>query len=105
MKKFLSNVSVVSLAGMMASGVAFAGIDVSNENTGADSDNENTVDVETEFDEDVTNSAEIENEAEVSSETGDNAIIVETGVMRKILIIMAKLLALVLANFLLQILC
>lgn len=79
MQKFFSKVSILSVAGMLASGVAFAQIEVSNENTGADSDNDNTVDVTTDFDEDITNSAEIENAVEASTETGDNESNENTG--------------------------
>jgi hypothetical protein len=72
MKKFFSKVSVLSVAGMLASGVAFAGIDVSNETTGSNSDNHNIVDADNNIDEDVTNSASISNSASATTDTGHN---------------------------------
>jgi hypothetical protein len=85
MKKFLSKVSVLSVAGMLASGVAFAdvNVEVSNENTGFDSTNTNDVDIQDsqdpDADIDVTNSAEIANDVDAASSTGDNSADENTG--------------------------
>ncbi len=79
MRKFLRKVSLVSAAGMLASGIALADIDMSNENTGSDSTNENTVDVDQTIDEDVTNSADIDNDVDADLDTGDNEANDNTG--------------------------
>ena len=79
MKQLLSKVSLLSIAGMLASGVAFADIEMSNKDTGANSDNENDFELTTSVDEEVTNSAEIENDAEASTQTGNNDASKNTG--------------------------
>jgi hypothetical protein len=48
--------------------------DFSNEETGADSDNENELDVDHEVDVEIENEAEVNNEADVEIDTGDNDV-------------------------------
>lgn len=69
----LFGVSALALL-LVAMPVMAAEVDVKAENstTGADSDNENEYDVESDLDVDVENDAEVDNEADADVDTGDN---------------------------------
>lgn len=78
MNNIFSKVSVLSAIGLMSSGVAFASTS-ENVRTGADSTNENDVEVEQEIDQDVDNHANILNNGNAEATTGGNSSNRNTG--------------------------
>lgn len=71
MSELLRKVSALSMAGLMASGVAFASTS-ENVQTGANSDNDNDVDIDQDLDTDVDNTANISNVGTATASTGGN---------------------------------
>lgn len=78
MSNLFSRVAVLSAIGLMSSGAAFASTS-ENVRTGADSTNENDVDVDQDLDQDVDNHADINNTGSAEATTGGNSSNRNTG--------------------------